>query len=705
MAERTESTSSQVRLLLVASSYEMLDAEETKWSTEIKDDHPLGISRVRVHQLFEKLRDQIAIMLSSGWDPREVHRQIQASMTQLSGVLQQFSDRWVPYQEKKRLVEERGDLFDRDLERASLHFTSFTHDPYMAASWETSMQEDWHGAMITQCVAGDFFAERSLASFVDMKEKKKELAQCIRMNMDPDSPFGAELCVAHHAKGLSKEEERELSREVSSMIAGKALSELAALPTVVNAAIKGVVSGVVKLFVMGALAEGLAQGDPANFHERLEDSWSAFKGENPEFNQAMSEMASETKQAAFHALEKCVKGATIAGLAHENPFYYRNEWEKIAPLFEGDNSLFYQAITEWSAGRGYVGNLLQQGRDYTEQLDIAAQERFYTQPGSIQAGIHATAELGTAALVGWGVKKGVDLVRGAKGVQAVETGAAAGQEEAVVAKALEPQAAGKEIITVKKELGWADYAQEVKATSEQIELAKVLKEIKVKEARPSVKTTKKEPSLAAAPAKKAMTYEEELADRLVRQHSKRIKNDLAWRDYARGLESEKNWLELASAYPASDLPKDFPRHLTQFLNECESYPFRLTKLGESGKGILKGHLLYKKMGGEALFFVQGRMTAHQVYEKIGTWRLVESTHLKWYERLAYEVQVINQAAREMGVTNVHCAWDPSALPLATVITNRLGTVLTPSSQSILSVSSLSRGVTEEALSVIKIAIP
>ena len=65
MAERTESTSSQVRLLLVASSYEMLDAEETKWSKEIKDDYPLGISRVGVHQLFEKLRDQIAIMLSS----------------------------------------------------------------------------------------------------------------------------------------------------------------------------------------------------------------------------------------------------------------------------------------------------------------------------------------------------------------------------------------------------------------------------------------------------------------------------------------------------------------------------------------------------------------------------------------------------------------------------------------------------------------
>ncbi|MBX9744314.1 MAG: hypothetical protein K2X08_03785, partial [Chlamydiales bacterium] len=199
------------------------------------------------------------------------------------------------------------------------------------------------------------FQHLSFSSFdeppVDIKEKKAELAQCILTSMDPESPFGAMPCLAHHSKGLSEKEEKELSAEVPNMIAGKVLTEIAAVPAAVNTVVGLVVKGV----VLGSLAEGLAEADPANFHERLKETCQAFNGENPQFNKAMVELTPESLKS--------------------------------------------------------LGRIIQQGVDYAGEIDRYTQENFYTPPGVVQEGMVGAAELGTAVVGNVVLKHSLRLAR------------------------------------------------------------------------------------------------------------------------------------------------------------------------------------------------------------------------------------------------------------------------------------------------------
>ncbi|MBX9745016.1 MAG: hypothetical protein K2X08_07400 [Chlamydiales bacterium] len=450
---------------------------------------------------------------------------------------------------------------------------------------------------------------------VDMKEKKAELAQCILTSMDPESPFGAMPCLAHHSKRLSEKEEKELSAEVPNMIAGKALAEIADAPSAVNTA----VGLVVKCVVLGSLAEGLAEADPANFHERLEDTCHAFKGENPQFNQAMAELTPESMKS--------------------------------------------------------VGRAVQQGVDWAGEVDRYTQENFYTPPGIVQEGMVGAAEIGTAVMGGVVLKSSLRLAR------LTAQGTSQAYQAFKTSISQEGQALARGLLDVGKMFegpspGYATAGASNRAAG------------RFASERYSVEPDQKF----------FFSAEDSSGSMASREMAKKAKIKVAWADYSHGIYNESLWVRhLQIHYPSLALPRDFPKQLHQFYHHCEIYPFKSTSLGELGKGILKGKLLYKQMEKEALFVVQYNATRPPIYSKIASGPLLESIDLKWYEQLEHTFEIINRFAQKKRIERVYCAYDPSVMPVATVLNKR--------GQPILGISSLSTGVGEEPMMVVEVALP
>lgn len=450
---------------------------------------------------------------------------------------------------------------------------------------------------------------------VNMDEKKAELAQCILTSMDFESPFGAMPCLAHHSKGLSKEEEKELSAEVPNMIAGKALSDFASAPAAVNTAVSFVIKGL----VLGALAEGLAEGDQANFHERLEDTCHAFNGKNPQFNEAMAELTPESVKS--------------------------------------------------------LGRVIQEGVDYAGEIDRYTQENFYTPPGIVQEGMVGMAEIGTAVVGGVVLKNSFRLARSAaqgtsQAYQALKT--TISQEGQAIAKGLSDvgkilEGPSSEYVTV----GASNRAAGRGFASERYPVEQ------------------DQPFFFRAEGSSSSMASREMAIK--------AKTEAAWANYSQGIQNENLWARhLQLHYPSLELPKSFPKNLNQFYAQCDNLPFRSTKLGESQRGILEGNLLYKPMGKEVLFVIRSNASSNLVQSKIGTTKLIESVHLKWHERLEHTIKKITDFAQEEGFNRVYTAYDPSVMPVATVLNRR--------AQPILGISSLSTGVGQEPMMVVEIAL-
>ncbi|MDP1609381.1 MAG: hypothetical protein Q8L98_08740 [Chlamydiales bacterium] len=451
---------------------------------------------------------------------------------------------------------------------------------------------------------------------VDMNEKKTELAQCILTSMDPESPFGAMPCLEHHSKGLSEKEEKELSAEIPKMIAGKALSELAGAPAAVNT----VVSLVIKGLVLGALAEGLGQGDQANFHERLEDTCHAFNGKNPQFNEVMAELTPESMKS--------------------------------------------------------LGRALQQGVDWAGEVDRYTQENFYTPPGIVQEGIVGAAEIGTAVIGGVVAKNSLRLAR------LTAQGTSQAYQALKTSISQEGQALARGLLDVGKmiegpSLEYATVGAGNRAAGRGF-------------ASERYPVERDQPFFFRAEGSSSGMASREMA--------KKAKIEAAWADYSQGIYNESLWVRhLQIHYPSFALPRDFPKHLHQFYHHCEIYSFKSTNLGELGKGILKGKLLYQQMEEEALFVVQYNATSPPIYSKIASGPLLESIDLKWYEELEHTFETITRFAQKKRIERVYCAYDPSVMPVATVLNKR--------GQPILGYSSLSAGVGEKPMMVVQIALP
>lgn len=164
---------------------------------------------------------------------------------------------------------------------------------------------------------------------VDMETKKTELARCVQLSMDPESILGAEPCLAHHSKGLSEAEKKELAAFVPEAIQGKAINELAIGPKVVANGIDAVVGTVVKGLALSAISEACLELDPQNYAKNFKEAQRALNGENPELNRALAEAAPDWVKnvgRAFirfnHTLIQLDKASqarfrTIPGVVHE----------------------------------------------------------------------------------------------------------------------------------------------------------------------------------------------------------------------------------------------------------------------------------------------------------------------------------------------------------------------------------------------------
>jgi len=203
---------------------------------------------------------------------------------------------------------------------------------------------------------------------VDMEEKKTQFARCVQMLMDPESPMGAMPCLAHHSKGLSEAEKKELSDFEPDARTGKAINDLAVVPAVISKAVGTIVDVVSKVVILGGIDNGCSEVRPGEFgdfkayRKCLVEQRLAFKGQDPDFNKVLK----EEKPAWIKST-----GETIAS------------WDHQLDLFDKDLQYKYRTI-----------------------------------PDIVREGVIGSAELATAALAGPVIRGSVSLVRIAgRGVQ------------------------------------------------------------------------------------------------------------------------------------------------------------------------------------------------------------------------------------------------------------------------------------------------
>lgn len=120
---------------------------------------------------------------------------------------------------------------------------------------------------------------------VEMEAKKRELARCVQMSMDPESPSGAMLCLAHHSKGLAEAEKNELSEVVPKAIIGKGINDLAMPSATVSMAINKTIQAALHALVYNACLEL----DPFRHQALYANSVEILEGRNPRVNRAIKE--------------------------------------------------------------------------------------------------------------------------------------------------------------------------------------------------------------------------------------------------------------------------------------------------------------------------------------------------------------------------------------------------------------------------------
>lgn len=120
---------------------------------------------------------------------------------------------------------------------------------------------------------------------VDMEAKKTELARCVQISMDPESTSGVMLCLAHHSKGLSGPEKKELTDVVPKALIGKGINDLVMPLATVSMAINKTINAVIQGFVYN----GCLKFDPIHHRTMYAASSELMEGRNLRANQAIKE--------------------------------------------------------------------------------------------------------------------------------------------------------------------------------------------------------------------------------------------------------------------------------------------------------------------------------------------------------------------------------------------------------------------------------
>ncbi len=174
----------------------------------------------------------------------------------------------------------------RDYNRIKDQFET-SHASYMQTKEDTDNQYSLLRDKVSNAIGADFSAFAKPKAEKDFSQVFTKFARCVKATMDPESPFGAMPCLAHHSKELSEDEKKRLSDLEPNVVLGKAIGEVAVVPVAISKVVNGVIGAVVKGFAVSALSEACVTADPSNYDGCMKKMRGALNGEDSKFNEAM----------------------------------------------------------------------------------------------------------------------------------------------------------------------------------------------------------------------------------------------------------------------------------------------------------------------------------------------------------------------------------------------------------------------------------
>ncbi|MBA3602478.1 MAG: hypothetical protein H0W50_02305 [Parachlamydiaceae bacterium] len=283
-----------------------------KDALEMGKNLPLGkqdLYKAMVRQGVNQIRGQIAAMRSQGKTDYEISRAVKVLVQDFKASNDNFIQKNQIYTNAKNEVLSNFHHTNNSLNSLNSNFSKIKRLDFVYE------EED----------------EDPLALDI-MEERKTSYARCLLTSMDMDSPLGAMPCLAHHEKGLTKEQKKELSDFTANAMKGNAINSLASVPALISKVANAAVGGVVKGLALSAMSEAVLMSDPYNYDHLIKEGRRALNGENMEVNQAMVDampnwMISTAKtiknwDEQLNQLDKHMqdKYRTIPGIVHDGIF-------------------------------------------------------------------------------------------------------------------------------------------------------------------------------------------------------------------------------------------------------------------------------------------------------------------------------------------------------------------------------------------------
>lgn len=325
--------------------------------------------RTMVRNIIGQIRSTVAEMRALGRIEYEINRKMDGLFQNFHSSSASFFEKGTQYAHAKSMVNQSNDSVGTKISQAVLKSRKISFVPYV---------ED-------ESVAH--------SSSIDLEQRKTELAQCVQHFMDPESPYGAMPCLAHHSRGLTETQKKEISDFESDVVLGKNINEVAAGTIMISRAVHATisaVSSVAKTLALGMASETWLETDPSNYNERMKESQQLLGGENAEFNAALK----RTRDAALAGVGFVAKAFAI-GVASEtwmemDPFNHNERTRESRQLINGENKEFNAAVQRMSAARAAA---IMRMEPHLDRLDERAQHRYRTIPGIVKRGILSGAEL------------------------------------------------------------------------------------------------------------------------------------------------------------------------------------------------------------------------------------------------------------------------------------------------------------------------
>jgi hypothetical protein len=115
--------------------------------------------------------------------------------------------------------------------------------------------------------------------------------------------------------------------------------------------------------------------------------------------------------------------------------------------------------------------------------------------------------------------------------------------------------------------------------------------------------------------------------------------------------------------PLRGLPPQCPLSVSSLGLNAQEHAFQANGLGVSGKGSIKGRLLYMPLDQEhgAIFLIKHKLIRRGT--EGSTWTLIESSQVTWKERLEYVLQEVGRVVEKEGYPRAYLMWEPHVLPV------------------------------------------